>query len=154
MDFKNMTPVLVRNFHYDFNEEPEVKNEVNVSLRQVFQTQDDGTQDEGKDGRYFEIAVPFEVAPAPGQFTVSGLITRIVQFKDYFGDGTDLTPQEYQLVSRPLVEEIETLTYQITQVTMDQPVNLSFEANFGEENKSVKTIDVKDDDDDLKLDKD
>lgn len=154
MDFKNMTPVLVRNFHYDFNEEPEVKNEVNVSLRQVFQTQDDGTQDEGKDGRYFEIAVPFEVAPAPGQFTVSGLITRIVQFKDYFGDGTDLTPQEYQLVSRPLVEEIETLTYQITQVTMDQPVNLSFEANFGEENKSVKTIDVKDDDDDLKFDKD
>lgn len=153
MDFKNMTPVLVRNFHYDFNEEPAVKNEVNVSLRQVFQTQDDGTQDEGKDGKYFEIAVPFEVAPAPGQFTVSGLITRIVQFKDYFGDGTDLTPQEYQLVSRPLVEEIETLTYQITQVTLDQPVNLSFEANFGEENKSVSTIDVKDDDD-LKIDKD
>lgn len=154
MDFKNMTPVLVRNFHYDLNEEPAVKNEVNVSLRQVFQTQDDGTQDEGKDGKYFEIAVPFEVAPAPGQFTVSGLITRIVQFKDYFGDGTDLSPQEYQLVSRPLVEEIETLTYQITQVTMDQPVNLSFEANFGDENKSVSTIDVKDDDDDLKIDKD
>lgn len=154
MDFKNMTPVLVRNFHYDLNEEPAVKNEVNVSLRQVFQTQDDGTQDEGKDGKYFEIAVPFEVAPAPGQFTVSGLITRIVQFKDYFGDGTDLSPQEYQLVSRPLVEEIETLTYQITQVTMDQPVNLSFEANFGDENKSISTIDVKDDDDDLKIDKD
>ena len=153
MDFKNMTPVLVRNFHYDFNEEPVVKNEVNVSLRQVFQTQDDGTQDEGKDGKYFEIAVPFEVAPAPGQFTVSGLITRIVQFKDYFGDGTDLTPQEYQLVSRPLVEEIETLTYQITQVTLDQPVNLSFEANFGDENKSVRTIDVKDNDN-LKIDKD
>lgn len=154
MDFKNMTPVLVRNFHYDFNEEPVVKNEVNVSLRQVFQTQDDGTQDEGKDGHYFEIAVPFEVAPAPGQFTVSGLITRIVQFSNYFGDGTDLTPQEYQLVSRPLVEEIETLTYQITQVTLEQPVNLSFEANFEKGNKSVSTIDVKDENNDLKIDKD
>ncbi|MBP2057641.1 hypothetical protein J2Z60_000812 [Lactobacillus colini] len=147
MDFKNMTPVLVRNFHYDFNEEPVVKNEVNVSLRQVYQTQDDGSQDEGKDGRYFEIAVPFEVAPEPGQFTVSGLITRIVQFKDYFGDGTDLSPQDYQLVSRPLVEEIETLTYEITQVVLDQPVNLSFEANFNDSNKSIKSIDVEDDDD-------
>lgn len=147
MEFKNMTPVLVRNFHYDFNEEPQVKNEVNVSLRQVVQNQEDGSQDEGKDGKYFEIAVPFEVAPAPGQFTVSGLITRVVQFENYFGDGTDLTPQEYQLVSRPLVEEIETLTYQVTQITLDQPVNLSFESNFDEENKSVSSIDVEDDED-------
>ncbi|MBD5430341.1 DUF1149 family protein [Lactobacillus sp.] len=153
MEFKNMTPVLVRNFHYDINEEPVVKNEVNVSLRQVVQTRDDGTQDEGKDGRYFEIAVPFEVAPAPGQFTVSGLITRIVQFEGYFGDGTDLSPQEYQLISRPLVEEIETLTYEVTQVTMEQPVNLSFESNFDKENDSISTIDVKDDDN-LKTDND
>lgn len=151
MEFKNMTPVLVRNFHYDYNEEPYVKNEVNVSLRQVVQNQEDGSQDEGKDGKYFEIAVPFEVAPAPGQFTVSGLITRVVQFENYFGDGTDLTPQEYQLVSRPLVEEIETLTYQVTQITLDHAVNLSFESNFSEENKSVSSIDVEDDDE-LKTD--
>ena len=35
MDFKNMTPIVVRAFHYDLNDEQQVKNEVNVSLRQV-----------------------------------------------------------------------------------------------------------------------
>ena len=131
MDFKNMTPIVVRAFHYDLNDEQQVKNEVNVSLRQVYQDLDDGTQDEGKNGKYFEIAVPFEVAPAPGDFTVSGVITRVVQFIDYFGDGSDL-------VSRPLVEQIETLTYEITQLTLDHPVNLSFKSNFNELNKDDK----------------
>ena len=72
MDFKNMTPIVVRSFHYDLNDEQKVKNEVNVSLRQVYQDLEDGSQDEGKNGKYFEIAVPFEVSPAPGDFTVSG----------------------------------------------------------------------------------
>ena len=135
MDFKNMTPIVVRSFHYDLNDEQKVKNEVNVSLRQVYQDLDDGSQDEGKTGTYFEIAVPFEVSPAPGDFTVSGVITRVVQFVDYFGDGTDLEPSDYQLLSRPLVEQIETLTYEITQLTLDHPVNLSFKSNFNELNR-------------------
>ncbi|EFB62985.1 hypothetical protein HMPREF9209_0459 [Lactobacillus gasseri 224-1] len=106
-----------------------------MSLRQVYQDLDDGSQDEGKTGKYFEIAVPFEVSPAPGDFTVSGVITRVVQFVDYFGDGTDLEPSDYQLLSRPLVEQIETLTYEITQLTLDHPVNLSFKSNFNELNR-------------------
>ncbi len=59
----------------------------------------------------------------------------MVQFVDYFGDGSDLEPSDYQLLSRPLVEEIETLTYEITQLTLDHPVNLSFKSNFNELNK-------------------
>jgi hypothetical protein len=66
---------------------------------------------------------------------VSGVITRVVQFVDYFGDGTDLEPSDYQLLSRPLVEQIETLTYEITQLTLDHPVNLSFKSNFNELNR-------------------
>ena len=46
-----------------------------------------------------------------------------------------MEPSEYQLLSRPLVEEIETLTYEITQLTLDHPVNLSFKSNFNELNK-------------------
>ena len=125
-----MTPVLVQHFHYDLNEEPHTKNELNVSLRQVFQTDEQGKQDEGKEGHYFEIAIPFEIAPAPGQFSVSGLVSQIVQLIDYFGEGRDLNANDYELISRPLVEEIETLTYQITQITLDQPVNLNFKSNF------------------------
>lgn len=130
MEIKKMTPVLVQHFHYDLNEEPHTKNELNVSLRQVFQTDEQGKQDEGKEGHYFEIAIPFEIAPAPGQFSVSGLVSQIVQLIDYFGEGRDLNANDYELISRPLVEEIETLTYQITQITLDQPVNLNFKSNF------------------------
>lgn len=141
MEIKKMTPVLVQHFHYDLNEEPHIKNELNVSLRQVFQTDEQGNQDEGKEGHYFEIAIPFEIAPAPGQFSVSGLVSQVVQLIDYFGEGRDLNPNDYELISRPLVEEIETLTYQITQITLDQPVNLNFKSNFDQlkfqENKNT-----------------
>lgn len=130
MEIKKMTPVLVQHFHYDLNEEPHTKNELNVSLRQVFQTDEQGNQDQGKEGHYLEIAIPFEIAPAPGQFSVSGLVSQVVQLIDYFGEGRDLNPNDYELISRPLVEEIETLTYQITQITLDQPVNLNFKSNF------------------------
>lgn len=133
MDFKKMTPIIVRNFHYDINEEPKVKSEVNVSIRQVVQNDDQGNEmPESKEGRYFEIGVPFEVAPAPGMFTVSGLITQVVQLMGYFGEGKDLSSADYQLLSRPLVEKIETLTYEVTQITLDQPVNLNFKSNFDE----------------------
>ncbi|GBG05374.1 DUF1149 family protein [Lactobacillus rodentium] len=134
MEIKKMTPVLAQHFHYDLNEEPHIKNELNVSLRQVFQTDEQGNQDEGKEGHYFEIAIPFEIAPAPGQFSVSGLVSQVVQLIDYFGEGRDLNPNDYELISRPLVEEIETLTYQITQITLDQPVNLNFKSNFDQLN--------------------
>lgn len=130
MKFKKMTPVTTEHFHFDVNEEEKVKNEVNVSLRQVYHQPEGQEADEGKDGKYFQLAVIFDVAPAPGEFSVSGLITQIVQFVDYFGDGTDLNPADYQLVSRPLVEEIETLIYQLTQVIFDEPLNITFQSNF------------------------
>ncbi|QNQ80737.1 DUF1149 family protein [Lactobacillus sp. PV034] len=130
MEIKKMTPILVQHFHYDLNDTLKVKNDLNVSIRQVFQTNDQGEQYEGKSGHFFEVAVPFEVAPAPGQFTVSGLVSQVVQLIDYFGEGRDLKPNDYELISRPLVEEIETLTYQLTQITMEQPVNLNFKSNF------------------------
>lgn len=130
MKFKKMTPVTTEHFHFDVNEEEKIKNEVNVSLRQVYHQPEGQEADEGKDGKYFQLAVIFDVAPAPGEFSVSGLITQIVQFVDYFGDGTDLNPADYQLVSRPLVEEIETLIYQLTQVIFDEPLNITFKSNF------------------------
>lgn len=130
MKFKKMTPVTTEHFHFDVNEEEKVKNEVNVSLLQVYHQPEGQEADEGKDGKYFQLAVIFDVAPAPGEFSVSGLITQIVQFVDYFGDGTDLNPADYQLVSRPLVEEIETLIYQLTQVIFDEPLNITFKSNF------------------------
>ncbi|MCZ9600121.1 DUF1149 family protein [Lactobacillus mulieris] len=130
VEFTKEKPVLVRNFHYDLNEENHVKSEVNIALRKAAQQDDEGNLLEAEGGSYFEIAVPFEVSPNPGEFTVSGLITQVVFLKDYYGDGQDLEKSDYKLLSRPLVEYIETLTYQLTSVALDEPVNLNFEPNF------------------------
>ncbi|CAM3088990.1 hypothetical protein SAMN04487792_0904 [Lactobacillus bombicola] len=130
MDYSKETPILVKNFHYDINEELQTKNQVNFGLKEVEKQNEDGSVDEGREGKYFDVTVIFEVAPAPGQFTVSGMISQIVQIKDYFGDGSDLAKTDYQLLSRPLIEYIETLTYEVTQITLDEPVNLNFQANF------------------------
>lgn len=130
MEFNKETPVIVKNFHYDINEELETKDNVNFGLKKVEKQNEDGTTDLGEDGNYFDITVVFEVAPAPGEFTVSGMISQVVKIKDYFGDGSDLSKTDYKILSRPLVEYIETLTYEVTQIALDEPVNLNFQANF------------------------
>ncbi|WEV71365.1 DUF1149 family protein [Lactobacillus sp. ESL0785] len=130
MNFTKETPVMVKNFHYDINEKPEVKDQVNFGLKKVEKQNDDGTTDPGDGGSYFDVTVIFDVAPAPGEFSVSGMISQIVKLEDYFGDGSDLEKTDYKLLSRPLVEYIETLTYEVTQITLDEPVNLNFQANF------------------------
>lgn len=127
MDIKKETEILVQSFHFDINEKSKTKNDVNFGLRPVKPKDKEIVDD--KDS-YFELAITFEVAPAPGNFTVSGLINQIVCLKNYQGDGSDLSPADYTLLSRPLVEYIETLTYQVTQVVFDNPVNLNFKANF------------------------
>jgi len=58
------------------------------------------------------------------------MISQVVKIKDYFGDGSDLSKTDYKILSRPLVEYIETLTYEVTQIALDEPVNLNFQANF------------------------
>lgn len=130
MDFTKETPILVHAFHYDLNEKEEVKNQVNVAFRKAQKQDDNGNPIPSEGGTYFEIAVVFDVAPAPGEFSVSGQISQIVKLKDYYGDGNDLSKTDYRLLSRPLVEYIETLTYQVTEITLDKPVNLNFEADF------------------------
>lgn len=129
MDFKKQTPIIVQSFHYDLQDEPKPKDEVNISIRQAVATAPDGSEDTGKDGGYYEVAVIFDVTPQEG-IEVSGTISQIVQLMGYYGDGQDLEPDDYRLLTRPLVEDIETLTYEVTQVTLDEPINMEFEPNF------------------------
>lgn len=130
MNFEKKTPIIVQTFHYDLNQEQKIQNEVNIGFRKVSRTNDDGSVDTGQKGTYFEVLVVFEVSPAPGDFTVSGRISQIVDIEDYFGDGSDIDQDTYMLLTRPLVEYIETLTYEVTQVTLDKPVNLNFKSDI------------------------
>ena len=129
MDFEKQTPVTVQSFHYDLVDEGvAAKSEVNPGIRKLDVSGDDEHSEE--EGSYYDVAVFFDVIPAPAEFEVSGAIHQIVQIKNYHGDGTDISNADLQLLSRPLVEYIETLTYEVTQVTFDKPVNLNFKAEF------------------------
>ena len=119
----------VQSFHYDLVDEGvAAKSEVNPGIRKLDVSGDDEHSEE--EGSYYDVAVFFDVIPAPAEFEVSGAIHQIVQIKNYHGDGTDISNADWQLLSRPLVEYIETLTYEVTQVTFDKPVNLNFKAEF------------------------
>ncbi|WP_369281499.1 DUF1149 family protein [Bifidobacterium breve] len=41
-----------------------------------------------------------------------------------------MSNSDWQLLTRPLVEQLETLIYETTQLTLGQPVNLNFKAEF------------------------
>ena len=101
-------PITVESFHYDLVKQgTPVKNDLQVAMRQI----------------------PFDVVPDNAGFEISGKITQIVQVMDYFGEANELPQEELGKLSRPLVETIETLTYQVTAVALDQGVNLQFGAS-------------------------
>ncbi|MDO4912031.1 MAG: DUF1149 family protein [Lactobacillus sp.] len=129
MEFKKESDILVRSFHYDFLEEPQPKSEVNVAIRPANEVDEDGNPVETAD-HFYEVAVIFNVSPAPGYINLSGLVTQIYNLHDYEGDGHDISAADWKLMTRPLVEQIETITYQITQVTLDEPMNISFTPDF------------------------
>lgn len=123
----NKKPILVRSFHYDVvSKDPKIKQDIQVAMRQIEFNDPADAESTGDKGNYFEIMVPFEIAPNPGYFEVSGQITQIVQLVDYFKSAQELEPAILEQLSRPLVETIETLTYQVTSVALNEGINLSF----------------------------
>lgn len=122
-------PITVESFHYDLVKHgTPVKNDLQVAMRQI-QWSDPKKQAELKKGNLFEMMIPFDVVPDNAGFEISGKITQIVQVMDYFGEANELPQEELGKLSRPLVETIETLTYQVTAVALDQGVNLQFGAS-------------------------
>lgn len=122
----NKENLVVRAFHYDLvTENPQIKQDIQVAMRQIefdnpeFQPTED-------QGNFFEIMVPFEISPNPGFFQISGQITQVVQTIDYFGTAQELDQETLEMLSRPLIETIETLTYQVTSVALEKPVDLNF----------------------------
>ena len=82
MDFEKQTPVTVQSFHYDLVDEGvAAKSEVNPGIRKLDVSGDDEHSEE--EGSYYDVAVFFDVIPAPAEFEVSGAIHQIVQIKNY-----------------------------------------------------------------------
>lgn len=128
-------PIIVNSFHYDLlQKDDQASQDVQVAMRTV-QPNDDRLKGTEKDGNFFEIMVPFDVTVENNGFRISGSISRVVQVLNYFGEASDLPPEELEKLSRPLVEYIETLTYQVTSVALSEGVSLNFQASGEPETK-------------------
>lgn len=131
MDFTKFD-ITVDAFHYDLlTEQTAVQTNIKVSMQQLSAATED-TKEQEKQGNVYRVIVPFDVVPSDSNFRISGQISQVVQARDFFGDAEEISGEDWELLSRPLVETIETLTYQVTAVALNHGVNLSFTANDGE----------------------
>ncbi|MCH4008818.1 DUF1149 family protein [Companilactobacillus sp.] len=138
----NKGPITVQSFHYDMaNPSDEVKQEIHVSIEHPELKDENGNPMDETKGKIYQVIVPFEIHPQGAPFKVSGLIGQVLQLIDFHDNPEDLKDKEVQQISRECVEYIETLTYQVTAVTLNQGVSLNFTAEDSvEPNENVKKL--------------
>lgn len=126
----NKGEVTVQSFHYDA-ESPaaDTKSDLQISIEHPDLLDDKGNPLDESQGKIFQVVIPFEVHPEKAPFKVSGLIGQVVQLVGFQGSQDDLEPKQVEQISRPVVEYIETLTYQITVVALNHGVSLNFTAH-------------------------
>lgn len=131
MDFTKFD-ISVDAFHFDLlTEETTAQTNIKVSMQQL-SAATDATKEQEKQGNVYRVIVPFDVVPGEDNFRISGQISQVVQANGFFGEADSISAADWELLSRPLVETIETLTYQVTAVALNHGVNLSFTARDGE----------------------
>lgn len=123
----NKGEVSVQAFHYDI-ESPsaDVKTNLNINIEKFDVNGGDGQPINEDEGKVLQVVVPFEIHMENAPFKVSGLIGQVVQPVGFHGEIQDLDAKQVQQLSRPVVEYIETLTYQVTSVTLNHGVSLNF----------------------------
>ncbi|APU71865.1 DUF1149 family protein [Companilactobacillus crustorum] len=126
----NKGVVSVQSFHYDV-EAPtaDAKTDLNINIEHPDLKDESGEPLKEDEGKILKVVVPFEIHLKDAPFKVSGLIGQVVQPVGFQGEIEDLDAKEVQQLSRPVVEYIETLTYQVTSVTLNHGVSLNFNNN-------------------------
>ncbi|WP_010624271.1 DUF1149 family protein [Companilactobacillus versmoldensis] len=120
-------PVSVQSFHYDAVEpNDDIKQDLQISIDHPDLKDENGQPMDETAGKIYQVVVPFEIHPQDAPFKVSGLIGQVMQLVDFHGNREDLENKEVQQISREIVEYIETITYQITAITLDQGISLNF----------------------------
>lgn len=126
MKIKKMERVIVESFHYDNHDDYQPHQKLDFKLEPVYHVAPNGKKEAAKNGTYVKVSLDYDLAPQPGDLSFAGVISQVVLLQDYYGNGQDLTDEEYQLMSQPLMEMLGTVIYEVTQVTLDQPLNLEF----------------------------
>lgn len=126
----NKGVVTVQSFHYDV-EAPtaDEKTDLNINIEHPDLKDENGQPLNEDEGKILQVVVPFEIHMKDAPFKVSGLIGQVVQPVGFQGEVQDLDAKQVQQLSRPVVEYIETLTYQVTAITLNHGVSLNFTNN-------------------------
>ncbi len=127
-------PITVDAFHYD-RISPDVEPQQNIQVSLVTISEEDPYLQEAdlSAGNIYQIVTPFQVAPEKSGFAVSGQISQVVQLLDFFSEPNEIDQKDMIKLSRPLIEYIETLTYQVTAVALNRGVQLQFTAQANED---------------------
>lgn len=134
--------VTVQAFHYDV-EAPtaDEKTQLNINIEHPDLKGEDGQPLNEDEGKILQVVVPFEIHMKDAPFKVSGLIGQVVQPIGFHGEIQDLDGKQVKQMSRSVVEYIETLTYQVTSVTLNHGVSLNFSSGTEiEPNDKVKEL--------------
>jgi len=123
----NKGEVTVQSFHYDVEvATADTKTDLNIQIEHPDLKDESGQPMNEDQGKILQVVVPFEIHMKDAPFKVSGLIGQVVQPVGFHGEIQDLDAKQVQQLSRPVVEYIETLTYQVTAVTLNHGVSLNF----------------------------
>ncbi|MPQ22213.1 DUF1149 family protein [Carnobacterium divergens] len=107
--------------------EPSLTTNVEVKINEVVPS-DEADKNILENGKIFRIEVPF--ALELDRFKIEGLISQIAQIEEFFGQPNELEVDTMRELSKPLIEYIERLTYEVTEIAFDEPgVTLNFESN-------------------------
>lgn len=124
-------PILVQAFHYDLSQrEPEQTTGIGVQLHKLSaaEIKESINEEIPASDSLIQVIVPFDFVPPQQHFAISGLMKQIIWLEGFNGVESELPPEAVKKLSRPIIEMIETLTYEVTTLVLDQGVNLNFVA--------------------------
>lgn len=123
----NKGAVTVQSFHYDA-ESPaaDTKTDLHINIEHPDLKNSNGDPIDEDEGKIFQVVVPFDIHVENAPFRVSGVIGQVVQPIGFHDEIQDLDEKQVRQLSRPSIEYIETLTYQVTGVALNSAVSLNF----------------------------
>lgn len=114
---------VVEAFHYDINNQPDTETDIQVEINPFDMSKE---EDFPKENSLVGLRVIYQIVFE--EFVLTGAIRQLVTVVDKnIQAAEDLNKEEIDELVRPLFAMIERLTYEVTEIALDQPgVQLNF----------------------------
>jgi len=125
---------VVEAYHYDLRDpNVEIETSINVELTPMVPSKgDDYPENDSIIGAHLQFQLVFDAYLIGGNISqINHIINRKVEKQE------DLNSQEVENLVAPLFDIVKRLTYEVTEIALDEPgITLNFESNFGETPKN------------------